>query len=257
MGHWKRSDDTGQPAQIFCQRGTLSSDRYLAEDCRVVSGSASSQSPGLLHLDGRWMATSSINLGFGLFRGESVTAPFSPEIRSSLPTPLRPSAIDHSGPIPLNLTEGMDVNMSLELEAGRVGDFLLDLQVARFRNTSQISYQQTQNWIDTSSGQWTGSRHYQNAAQLSLGWNRGDFSGGIIGQYRDPTRLSSIDYAANQAQSSFDIEFSWRAPWNASFAVGASNVLDQQPVEAPPEAMDDQGDSMFGRIPYVRYKQDL
>ena len=261
-GFW-RDDSAGrqqeQPTHIFCQRGTVSGDRYLAEDCRLVRDPAPENSTSLVHLDGQWMARPGLNLGLGVFRGQSSPLPFTPEITPGLPGPSTDAGPAGTNPVlPGRQSEGVDMNVSLELEAGRIGDFLVDLQLARYRDRlSSTPGSATTAWLSDPSLLNTGNI-YRNSAQLSLGWNRGDFSGGVTGQYRDPRRDSVIRYENRpEAVSSFDIEFSWRAPWNASIAVGASNVLDQQPADSRPEPMEEPRDSVFGRIPYVRYKQDL
>ena len=54
------------------------------------------------------------------------------------------------------------------------------------------------------------------------------------------------------------MHFTWRTPWNANLSVGASNVLNSGVNDNP--AADkpvDRFESIYGRIPYVRYQQDL
>jgi hypothetical protein len=92
---------------------------------------------------------------------------------------------------------------------------------------------------------------------MNLEWNKGAFSTGIQGYYRDSVDFLNRDSV--DALTTFDVHFTWRTPWNANLSVGASNVLnagtenstktDSQPV--------DPLESIYGRIPYVRYKQDL
>ena len=60
--------------------------------------------------------------------------------------------------------------------------------------------------------------------------------------------------------NTFDLEFSWHAPRNASISVGVSNLLDTAPRADEPGAesrLEDPMENIYGRIPYVRYKQDL
>ena len=92
---------------------------------------------------------------------------------------------------------------------------------------------------------------------MDFEWSRGAFSSGVQAFYREPVNFlnrNSVDSLAT-----FDVHFTWHTPWNANLSVGASNVLsagadsagtvDNQPV--------DPFESIYGRIPYVRYKQDL
>jgi hypothetical protein len=103
---------------------------------------------------------------------------------------------------------------------------------------------------------WTLAEPYS-AARMNLEWSKGPFSTGIEGYYRD-----SVDFLNRNnldSLTTFDVHFTWRTPWNANLSVGASNVLnagtdgtanaESQPV--------DPLESIYGRIPYVRYKQDL
>jgi len=95
-------------------------------------------------------------------------------------------------------------------------------------------------------------------AQMNLDWTRGDFSGGIQGFYRGDVNMG--EYPTLNGLSSFDLYFTWRTPWNADLSVGASNVLNSgndSKSEASPEQFDDPFDMIYGRVPYVRYKQDL
>ena len=103
---------------------------------------------------------------------------------------------------------------------------------------------------------WTIAKPYD-SARLSFDWNRGPFSGGVDSYYRSPVSFlnrNELDRAAT-----FDVHFSWRAPWNASLSVGASNVLGSGNTETTTQESNlvDPLESIYGRIPYVRYKQDL
>jgi len=103
---------------------------------------------------------------------------------------------------------------------------------------------------------WTLAEPF-NTAKMDLEWSNGAFSSGVQGYYRD-----SVDFLNRgdlDSMATFDVHFTWRAPWNADLSVGASNVLnagtpDSTEVQNQPV---DPLESIYGRIPYVRYKQDL
>jgi hypothetical protein len=59
--------------------------------------------------------------------------------------------------------------------------------------------------------------------------------------------------------ATFDVHFTWRTPWNANLSVGASNVMNagSEPKSSAESQPVDPLESIYGRIPYVRYKQDL
>jgi hypothetical protein len=92
---------------------------------------------------------------------------------------------------------------------------------------------------------------------MNLEWRKGSFSTGVQGYYRDSVNFlnrNNID-----GITTFDVHFTWRTPWNANLSVGASNVLNAGADSAgngeSPSA--DPLEPIYGRIPYVRYKQDL
>lgn len=245
MDRWKSADK--EQAHIRCDGGMQTGQSYRAENCRFVTTPAAERSLDLMRIGGKWMATPDFSVGMGVFRG------------LEMDNTLSVSALDTTDiPHWQRPTEGIDLNLSLGLDAGGVGDLLVDLQLARFReNSSEIlglPGHQELDWrpIDT--------RHdYGSAAQLSLGWRKGDFSGGIQGQVREMPAWW-LNATGQDTFSSFDIEFSWRAPWNASFSIGASNFLDNQPAETQADTATTSPDALegiYGRIPYVRYKQDL
>jgi hypothetical protein len=89
-----------------------------------------------------------------------------------------------------------------------------------------------------------------NSGSLSLGAGKGNFGGEITGQLIEvpgqPSRYTSVGAGVT-----------WRTPWRAKLSVGADNLITRgkNPFGLPdarPEADNDEG-----RVPYVRYQQDL
>ena len=92
---------------------------------------------------------------------------------------------------------------------------------------------------------------------MNLDWSKGNFSGGIQGYYRE-----QIQFLNNQeldSSTTFDVHFTWRAPWNANLSVGTSNVLGTGRGDKGKNdtGLRDPFEAVYGRIPYVRYQQDL
>ncbi len=89
-----------------------------------------------------------------------------------------------------------------------------------------------------------------NSGSISLGAGIGNFGGEITGQMIEipgqTTRYSSVGAGVT-----------WRAPWRAKISVGADNLVTRgkNPFGLPDAAVDN--DSEEGRVPYVRYQQDL
>ena len=87
-------------------------------------------------------------------------------------------------------------------------------------------------------------------SSFSFGGGYGSFGGEITGQLIDvPGQPSSF--------GTLGAGVTWRTPWRAKLSVGAENLVTRGKnpfgiVEAPPASTGDEG-----RVPYVRYQQDL
>jgi hypothetical protein len=88
------------------------------------------------------------------------------------------------------------------------------------------------------------------AGSLSLAGGRGNFGGEITGQMIEvpgqPSRYSTLGAGVT-----------WRTPWKARLSVGADNIVTRgkNPFGLPDAREVDEEDE--GRVPYVRYQQDL
>ena len=127
-----------------------------------------------------------------------------------------------------------DLSLICRLDTQAWGDLELGLQLSR--------------WQDGAFGSESSLLDEHGSAELGLGWQLGAFRGDLTGRYTQPLISDGTG-----GWNSFDINIAWRTPWNASLSVGARNFLD---VRAPtPNAL--QSDDFLGRVPYVRYQQDL
>ena len=241
--------NTASLAHIQCSQGTMTMNSYLAQDCRFVDQPLPSDSVNLLQVSGDWMAAPGLQLGISAFRGDeapSGDAPFAFDLDSEL------LARGASEPV-----EGLDVNVSFGIQTERVGEFLVGLQLARYRQRMSLAELGTP--LDALDGELAQDTRYSNSAQVLLGWKRGRFSGEMLGHHRELPLWLGPEQAPSTLNS-FDLEFSWQAQRNASLSIGVSNVMDAAPRadEAATEAaLEDPLESVYGRIPYVRYKQDL
>jgi hypothetical protein len=88
------------------------------------------------------------------------------------------------------------------------------------------------------------------SAEMSLGAGFGAFSGAITSRV--------IDVAGQGgAWGGLDVGFTWRTPWQARLTIGAQNLVtrgNRNPWGLPD---DDVAEAAQGRVPYVRYQQDL
>lgn len=249
--------NTASLAHIQCSNHSLSLDSYVAEDCRFVDQPLPENSINLVQVRGTWTAAPGLSLGVGAFHsdhGDSYLTGLQRTEYPPLTSPeLQPNLLAALSGRRVETSNGLDVNLSFGINTEHLGDFLVGLQLARYRQ--RMSLVELGLGVDTALA--TGSlSEYASSAQLELGWRRGSFSGDLTGSYRDaPLWLNG--QATPAVFNSFDLEFSWR-PNNASISIGISNVLDASPRPDESEAgLEDPLEQVFGRIPYVRYKHDL
>lgn len=251
---------------IQCTDGILRPDSYTASGCHFVSEAYSPFDRGTLRL-GAGVATDNTTTAISWFTQESgySAAPnarfdslrYTPALGADLITPgnnnpLLPALAPHH---PLSYFQGeatgVDLSFQLGLATDNHGDIRLGLALTRILEADFEGY-----YPGASPFGWTIADSF-NTASLNLEWRKGAFSGGIQGFYRD-----QVDFLNRQSLDSlttFDVQFTWRTPWNADLSVGASNVLNAGPEDTPPaeNQSSDPFESIYGRIPYVRYKQDL
>ncbi len=246
--------NTASLAHIQCNRLTSTIDSFLAEDCRFVEDPVPQGSVNLMRVSGQWTAAPGVDLNVGAFSANSEEPGFVPSADTFLFPDSDPLGGMRSG-------EGVDAGISFGIANETVGDFLVGLQVARYRQ--RMSLLDLGLPANALSGAENGGEleRYANSAQLAVGWRRGRLSGDLLGYARDvPVWLAPGQYSQGLL-SSFDLEFSWRAIRNASITIGVSNVLDTAPRNLGDPAieagLEDSVDQIYGRIPYVRYKHDL
>ena len=85
-----------------------------------------------------------------------------------------------------------------------------------------------------------------NTGTVTLGGGVGDFGGEIVGRVIDVP-------GADSRYSNLGLGLTWRAPWRARVSVGAENLVSRG--KNPFSGSDDEEDG--GRVPYIRYEQDL
>lgn len=252
---------------IHCVNGTLSAVSYRAANCYFVD-ERNTPLASELGLGARYELTDQASAGVRLFHNE---ADFDQVYRagSGLPgnTPVidpRTLGISPGNPLFSELgvasglasldseLTGIDLEFQVGVSMDRAGDVVLGLQLTRVLDGNFETAYQASPGIRN----WTIAQPFDSGS-LSIDWYKGPFSGGIQTYYRE--RVDFLGRPSLEAQGSFDVHFTWRAPWNASLSVGARNVLnagaeERKNQDAVPL---DPFEAIYGRIPYVRYKQDL
>jgi len=248
---------------IQCMNGTLRSDSYTASGCRFVTESGSrfdrrTFSLGASHEIGNM--SSSIN--WFTTQTEQGSAAVN-RLNQFSPSPLLDNRLLSPTPadsfLPGSMTSGyldsettgIDLNFQVGFTTDQAGDIRFGLALTRVLDAG---YQGTQsNGIGPLD--WSVAEPFDSAA-LGIEWNRGSFSSGVRGYYRE--QVNFLNRQSLDSVSTFDVHFTWRTPWNANLSVGASNVLGAGADDRnASDKATDRFESVYGRIPYVRYKQDL
>lgn len=262
-----RSQAAFQPlGSIHCQNGVLDQGSYRASDCHFINQTNVLQQDqvalGLRYGNGN------LNSAVSMFRHEAgigqqgvvnYAAPISsPILGAGLLTP------DQGNPLlpaisagqPLDYLSGETAGLNMEFQVGlttdSAGDVRLGLQLTR---VLEASYEGTSAY-SPSLQNWTISNPFD-TAKVNIDWSKGNFSGGLQGFYRDQVQF--LNGEELDSATTFDVHFTWRAPWNANLSVGTSNVLgsgteDKGNID---NGLQDPFEAVYGRIPYVRYQQDL
>ena len=251
---------------IQCMNGVLRADSYTASGCRFVNEPLATSEQRRINL-GAQMDIGNASASINWFTQQAeLTQPNVNRINGmpgqavmadSLLSPnLGNPLLSNPAADPLQYLNSEASGVNLNFKVGYATDTSGDIRLGlAFSRVLDADYQ----GIFSSGSQalaWTLAEPF-NTARMNLEWSKGSFSSGIQGYYRDS--VDFLDRNSLDSLTTFDVHFTWRTPWNANLSVGASNVLnagaessaktDSQPV--------DPLESIYGRIPYVRYKQDL
>lgn len=242
---------------IQCVNGILGPDSYTASGCRFVTDDHSvfdrhTLNLGLRHEFGN--VSTSVNW-FSTKREKGVADVYRPHqvgVENQLLAPFTSaSVLPGSGTTSYiaNEASGIDLNFQVGFTTDQAGEIRVGLALTRVidANYGGIHGGRGIGLLD-----WSVAKPFDSAA-LGLEWSRGSFSSGIRGYYREP--VSFLNRENLDSMSTFDVHFTWRAPWNANLSVGASNVLGDDRNSL--DKATDRYESIYGRIPYVRYQQDL
>lgn len=266
-----RSEQAISPSQyqalgsIQCMNGTLRPDSYTASGCRFVNDEPAAFDRRTLSL-GASKDFGAVSSSINWFTSETGSGqqrlnPANRFNQAPVFDPAHYSSSSLNGILPGMSTSsvleskasGVDLNFQVGFTTDHAGAVQLGLALTRVYD-AQLNGLNGETFTPLS---WNEAEPF-NAASLGIEWQRGAFSSGVRGYYRE--QISFLDRQSLNSMGTFDVHFTWRAPWNANFSIGASNVLgagtdDRSPVDKPVSA--DRFESIYGRIPYVRYQQDL
>lgn len=249
-------------SSIQCESASVEPGLYHASNCHFINSGQAWNQPvnNFSSLGATWAATESASLQLEYFR-QNTTA-----LTNNLSTSTALPGLLTSGHNPLTdnrallpsaylggntRLDGFGINLALGYEHDQMGKLRLGLQLSRINNAEYTNgfsnYGQSVLPLTALSPFHT--------ATVNIDWNRGSFSGGVQGYYREP--LTLYNHQATDDLSGFDIYFSWRAPWNANLSIGTSSVIEPVGNKVAEEGSSDPFELIYGRVPYVRYQQDL
>lgn len=251
---------------IHCQNGVLDQGSYRASDCHFIN-QANVLKQDQVALGLRY-GNEDINTAVGMFRHEasigqkgvvnnasSMTSPIL-GAGTLVPTQGNPLFSAATGGQPLSYLSGETTGLDLEFQVGLTTDSAGALQLGlQLTRVLDATYQATPAYTPGLQN-WTIANPFD-SARVNLDWSKGNFSGGIQGFYREQVQF--LNREELDSSTTFDVHFTWRAPWNANLSVGTSNVLNAGTEDSgkTESGLKDPFESVYGRIPYVRYQQDL
>ncbi len=250
---------------IHCQNGILEAGSYRASDCYFTDDS-NDLNIGVISIGADYdfgnNAVAAINmfrqeasLGSGGVQASPVVSPvLDAGLRGPvLGNPLLPGFNNGSGFEYLETSvTGIDLAFKVGVSTDNAGDMQLGLQFTHMLDGSYDGLSMARNGYTS----WTIAEPFD-SAKVSFDWQKNSFSGGFEGFYREPVEF--LNRSSLDSVTMFDVYFTWRAPWNASLIVGASNLLNSGVDESGngENTIIDPFEAVYGRIPYVRYQQDL
>ena len=150
-------------------------------------------------------------------------------------------------------TNGYDVDARYQFSLGNIGDFATQINVSKVNNFVRDA-DGTGSFI-----RLQGSFDPEYRGNVSLNWSRGDFSGTLIGNVVSSTTNRSTVRLGSWV--TWDLNFGWATPWNGQVTLGARNLFDEDPptdlVNFDSPYYSSQLHDIFGRVPFIRYEQDL
>ena len=147
-------------------------------------------------------------------------------------------------------TNGLDLDLRYSFSAGGAGDF-----------TTQLTWSHVNNFVfDADDGQGFRSTTFSpdDRMQWNLNWSLSDYSATLIGNYVNSTPIGGG--ATMDDWTTWDLQLNWATPWNGRLTVGARNLFDKDPPlndQLGNPFYSNRLHDIFGRVPYIRYTQDL
>ncbi|MEM6639009.1 MAG: TonB-dependent receptor [Pseudomonadota bacterium] len=149
--------------------------------------------------------------------------------------------------------EAVDVETAYNFSLGDIGDFRAQF-IASYTLLAEIETAPGSGFNEPDGAfqpDWRGN--------LLLSWRRGDLSAQLNGNYVDATATPD-GTSSLSSWTTWDLQLAYATSWNGRVVFGARNLFDRDPPLDPSlgnpfysNALHD----IYGRVPYIRYEQDL
>ncbi|MEO1573730.1 MAG: TonB-dependent receptor [Pseudomonadota bacterium] len=149
--------------------------------------------------------------------------------------------------------EAIDVEAAYNFSLGNIGDFRAQF-IASYTLLAELETAPGSGFDEPEGAfqpDWRGN--------LNLNWRRGDLGATLIGNYIDATAFPDMSSSLS-SWTTWDLQLNYATPWNGRVVFGARNIFDRDPpldsaLGNPfySNALHD----VYGRVPYIRYEQDL
>jgi iron complex outermembrane receptor protein len=170
-------------------------------------------------------------------------------------------------------TEGYDFGVKYRLPEMGIGQFSIDWQTSYVSKYDEAGQDSDGN--DIMIGRVGDAGYFRVRSNVGIDWSLGDFSVNYTARYYSGMKESCVtnrpctdpDHYANGepdpirwtgSNTFHDLQVSWKAPWNATIAIGANNVFDHQgPImfSSPNSDFAYYGGFDYSRFIYAKYVQ--
>jgi len=259
-------------ANIECAESVLTRSSYSASGCRFTNVN---QQQLLLGMD--WAPMPGLSTTASIFDSRQTSRPgweqYSIAANSLAAAGLGNASASELLAVSGQRIQGLQIGLQLELFNGnnnidisagwsRITDFqldapFLDIQPGQTNGLTQTGVLQALglNELSSASNSRFTSSDVLDTASLQVNWSNGAFSSGLQSVYQQTPVLPGI--RRGEDLTTFNLHFTWQTPWHGALSIGANNLLDSTGTAATAPEGEDTISSIYGRIPYVRYKQDL
>ncbi len=263
-------------ANIQCAESVLTRSSYSASGCRFTHVN---QQQLLLGMD--WAPMPGLSTSASIFESNQTSRPgweqYSIAANSLAAAGFGNASASELLAVSGQRLQGLQIGLQLELFSGnnnvdinagysRITDFQIDapylgLQPGVSKDLNTAGMLQTLGLSELSAVGATASNSSftrsdaLDSASLQINWTNGPFSSGLQSVYQQIPVLPGI--RRGEDLTTFNLHFTWQTPWHGALSIGANNVLDSTGNTATAPDGEEAISSIYGRIPYVRYKQDL